>query len=119
MNAETLVRTWFDRWTTGDFMHLPITDDFTHTSPFGTITGKPAYLDLVRQNTDKFLGQTFTLHDALYAADKACVRYTARQGDSFSLDVSEWYYLRDGLIQKIVAYYHIGEVRQERELQGA
>jgi hypothetical protein len=47
----------------------------------------------------------------------ACVRYTAKQGKDFVLKVSEWYYLDKGLIAEIFAYYHIGEVRKERQLK--
>ncbi len=116
MKSKELIEKWFALWKSGDFENLPITDDFRHTSPFGTISGKAAYLELVRKNKDKFLGYVFDLHDGLYDDDRACVRYTGRQGDDFSLDVSEWYYLNDGLIQEIVAYYHIGEIREDRVL---
>ncbi|MCB0528540.1 MAG: nuclear transport factor 2 family protein [Lewinellaceae bacterium] len=117
MHSEQLVKRWFEKWSTGDFLDLPVTDNFKHTSPFGTIDGKEKYLDLVRQNRDKFLGYTFAIHDGLYGAGKACVRYTARQGNGFSLDVSEWYYIKGDLIEEIVAYYHIGELREERKLK--
>ena len=117
MNTRSLVKQWFEKWENGDYLDLPISENFRHTSPFGTIEGKKAYLDLVRENEDKFLGQTFDLHDGIYEHDRACVRYTAKQGREFSLDVSEWYYFRDNLIERIVAYYHIGEVRDERKLQ--
>ena len=113
---KDIVRQWFEKWQSGDYIHLPITNDFTHTSPFGTISGKKAYLDIVKENKDKFLGQSFEIHDELYETDRACVRYTAHQGDQFSLDVSEWFYVKDGLIKKIVAYYHIGEIRDERKI---
>lgn len=116
MNAKILVTTWFDKWQTGDFLSLPITEDFKHTSPFGTIDGKQAYMQLVKDNKDKFLGYNFEVHDAMYGENNACVRYTAVQGD-FNLDVSEWYYIKEGLIEEIVAYYHIGEIREERQLK--
>jgi len=117
MNSENLVKLWFDKWEKGDYLNLPIAEDFKHTSPFGIISGKRRYLGLVKDNEDKFLGQTFELHDGIYEHDRACVRYTARQGQNFSLDVSEWYYIKNNLIEEIVAYYHIGEIRDERKLQ--
>ena len=117
MNTKTLVNDWFDKWDKGDFPELPIAENFRHTSPFGTIEGKKAYLDLVRDNKDKFLGYRFEIHDGIYEKDRACVRYTARQGEDFRLDVSEWYYVKGSLIEEIAAYYHIGEIRQERELE--
>ena len=117
METEDLVRQWFEKWEKGDYQELPISENFQHTSPFGTITGRQSYLELVKKNEDKFLGQTFEIHDGIYSPDKASVRYTAKQGNDFRLEVSEWYFVRDGLIRKIIAYYHIGEIRNERKLK--
>lgn len=119
MELKDLVQQWFEKWDSGDYLNLPIAENFKHTSPFGTIEGKQAYLDLVKENKDKFLGQTFDLHDSIYEKDRACVRYTAKQGKDFSLDVSEWYYVKENLIEKIIAYYHIGEIRKERQLNNS
>lgn len=116
MNAEILVRKWFVCWEKGDFEQLPITNNFIHTSPYGTIEGKSTYLEIVKANRDKFLGHRFTLHDAFYGADKACVRYSAIK-EEFRLEVSEWHYIQNGMIHKIIAYYNIeGEISEERKL---
>ena len=117
MNTKEVVEKWFEKWEKGDYLHLPITDDFRHISPFGTIDGKEAYLALVSRNEDKFLGQTFILREGIYENERACVRYTARQGDDFTLEVSEWYHFDGGLIREVIAYYHIGEIRKDRELE--
>lgn len=117
MNSATLVREWFDKWESGDFRSLPIAEHFKHTSPFGVINGKARYLTIVEENQDKFLGQEFEIHDGIYEKDMACVRYTARQGKNFTLAVSEWYYIKDGVIEEIISYYHIGEVRDERKIK--
>ncbi len=115
MKIKDLIHKWFDKWEQGDFLSLPVSDDFTHTSPFGEITGKDAYLKLVEKNQDKFLGYHFIIHDEIYGEHHACVRYTAIQSEC-KLDVSEWYYIKDHLIDKIISYYHIGEIREERKL---
>ncbi len=116
MKTKAIVLDWFQKWEDGHFRDLPLTEDFRHTSPFGTIEGKAAYLHIVENNREKFLGQTFEIHDGFYGDSHACVRYTARQGADFSLDVSEWYYFEGQLIKRIEAYYHIGEIRTERQL---
>ncbi len=117
MNTETIVRRWFALWESGDFRDLPLADNFRHTSPFGTTEGKETYLQLVESNRDKFLGYQFEIHDAIFEEGRACLRYTAWQGEAFSLDVSEWHYLKGELIEEVVAYYHIGEIREERVLE--
>ena len=116
MNSKELVLNWFACWEDGRVHELPISEDFEHISPFGTIQGKDAYLDLVLKNKDKFLGYRFEIHELLYEKEKACVRYTALQGE-FSLDVSEWYEFRNDEITRIRAYYHIGEILDERKLK--
>ena len=117
MELQKLVEDWFEKWEKGDFLNLPITEDFKHTSPYGVISGKEVYTDLVAANKDKFLGHRFEIHDKIFDKESACVRYTAIQND-FTLDVSEWYYPKDGLINEIVAYYNIeGTINEERQLE--
>ncbi|GAA4278901.1 hypothetical protein [Aquimarina mytili] len=115
MNSKDLVQQWFKKWEEGDFLNLPISEKFKHTSPFGVIDGKKNYINLVQNNKDKFLGYRFNLLDEIYEKTKACVRYQAIQGD-FTLDVSEWHYFKKDLIEQIVAYYHIGEIQEDRKL---
>ena len=117
MSSQYLIKQWFSAWETGNFYDLPISENFKHTSPFGTIKGKKAYLDVIEKNQENILGYVFEIQDAIYEKNKACVRYKGRQGDAFSLDVSEWYYIKDGLMENIVAYYHIGEIRSDRQLK--
>jgi hypothetical protein len=113
--TKEIIKDWFKKWELGDFVNLPLAEQFKHTSPFGVIKGKETYLNLVKSNKDKFLGHQFEIIDELYEDNKGCIRYKAIQGD-FSLDVSEWHYIENNLIIEIVAYYHIGEIREERKL---
>ena len=116
MEIKDLVTTWFRKWNEGDFRNIPVSDDFKHTSPYGTIDGKSAYLELVEANTDKFLGNDIVLHDEIYETDHACVRYTVSK-DDFSMEVSEWFYKGKDQIKEIIAYYNIkGEISEDRKL---
>ncbi len=112
-----LVHEWFEKWDEGDFLNLPLTDDFRHTSPYGTIEGKRNYFDLVIPNKDKFLGNEIRLHDELYEGNRGCVRYTITN-PAFTMEVSEWLYIKDGQISEIIAYYNIeGEISESRKLK--
>lgn len=104
--ASEITAKWFKAWESGDYRSIPVTEDFRHTSPYGTIVGKQPYLDLVSANEEKFLGHSFEFHDELYGDKSACVRYTARRKD-FSLEVSEWYEFEGNLIKEIISYYNI------------
>ena len=97
MDIKRLVRKWFDKWEAGDFLDIPISEHFRHTSPYGIIEGKKRYIRLVEANKDKFLGYRFELQDEIYDRDKACVRYRAIQGDCI-LEVSEWYFAKENMI---------------------
>ena len=81
---KNLINSWFKIWTNGNFHDLPITEDFEHISPYGIISGKANYMQLVEINKEKFLNHQFIIHDKLYSSEQACIRYTAVQG-SFSL----------------------------------
>ena len=116
METQSLVRSWFEKWTNGEFTSLPLADEFRHTSPYGTIQGKAAYLQLVESNRDKFLGNRFEVKDELFGSGQACVRYTMHAPE-FTMEVSEWFFIGEGLIQEIVSYYNIpGEIREDRKL---
>ena len=114
--TKDVVKDWFGKWEKGDFLNLPVSEKFRHTSPFGTINGKEEYISMVESNKDRFLGYRFEIHDEIYEKNHACVRYTGVQGE-FNLDVSEWYYVNENLIEEIVSYYHIGEIRDDRKLK--
>lgn len=114
-NIKQIVHQWFSIWESGNYRELPISANFCHISPFGTIDGKENYMDLIQANEDKFIGYKFELLDELYDMEKACVRYRCTQGD-FELEVSEWYEIKGNLISNVIAYYHIGDIRKDREL---
>jgi hypothetical protein len=118
MQVEELVHKWFNAWDEGDYMSIPVSDNFKHTSPYRTIGGKSNYLKVVEENKDKFLGNRIQIHDKLYGGQHACVRYTITNQD-FRMEVSEWIYTGNELIEKIVSYYNIeGEISDSRKLSG-
>ena len=92
-------------------MSLPLATDFSHTSPYGVVTGKDNYLKIANDNKDMFLGNTFEIHDELYTTNKACIRYTMYSKNA-SLEVTEWFYFENNLIKEIVAYYHLENERK-------
>ncbi len=115
MDIADLVDRWFKIWTNGDFENLPLAESFQHTSPYGTFQ-KKEYIQLIEANRDKFLGNSFEFHDRIITGDKACVRYTVNK-DDFTMEVTEWHYAKEGLLDKIIAYYNIeGEISESRKL---
>ena len=117
METQRLINQWFGLCQSGDYNSLPLAPNFSHTSPFGTIRGKDAYLKVISANEDKFLGYSFEILDSMHQGSTACVRYLAKQGENFQLHISEWFYTTEVAIEKIVSYYHIGEIREERRIE--
>jgi len=111
MRIQELVHQWFELWKTGNFEALPLAEDFTHTSPYGTLNSKAEYFTLADANREAFLGNTFEIHEMLFDKNRACIRYTMKSPTG-TLEVSEWIYEKDGLISKIIAYYNLEEERK-------
>ncbi len=110
-NLPRPVAEWFSCWNTGDVDNLPITDDFRHTSPFGTIETKAAYLEIVDKNREAFLGNTLTLLKQVVDGNNVCVQFQQTRDDDpdFEMTVCEWYVLDGDRIKEIESFYNIGD----------
>ncbi len=98
------VDVWFDTWERGDILNLPLSENFVHISPYGTIRGKSQYLKLVQANRDRFLGNRFIIHNRLGDGNPVCVRYTLESGNS-AMEIAEWLFLSNSGIDKDSSYY--------------
>lgn len=105
------VAQWFACWNSGNVDELPITDDFRHTSPFGTIETKARYLDIVNKNRKSFLGNKLTVLTQIVDGNVACVQFLQTRDDdpAFEMKVSEWYFLEGDRIREIESFYNIGD----------
>jgi len=112
MNADDLhpvVAQWFECWRTGNMDELPIADDFSHTSPFGTIESKQAYLAIVEKNQKEFLGNSLTVTKQIKQDNHVCVQFEQSNANTgLEMTVCEWYELDGNLIQSIRSFYNIG-----------
>ncbi|WP_298761175.1 nuclear transport factor 2 family protein [uncultured Psychroserpens sp.] len=104
-----IVKKWFDCWNNGVIEDLPIADDFSHTSPFGTITPKSEYMDIVLKNKNDFLGNTLTIIKQIQEVENVCVQFEQKNKNTgLEMTVCEWYNIKDGLIKSIHSFYNIG-----------
>ena len=103
---RTLVDTWFDAFREKDIGKLERTlaEEFVHTSPFGAIEGRQAYLNLVRENSEAFFSPTIEIIDVIAGDDSFAVRYLVDGNPA-----CDCIYARDGQITRIFSYYHVGE----------
>ena len=101
--GRMLVDDWFNAFRERDISLLKLAEDFVHTSPYGEIRGREAYLDLVRQNPEAFFSPRIDILDVLECGDRFAVRYLVDQNPA-----CDCIYVRAGRIEKIYSYYHVG-----------
>jgi ketosteroid isomerase-like protein len=100
-NAQ-VVRDYLEALVRKDYSSLPLSEDITHVSPFGTITGRKPFIEackLVVSETREII-----LQDLLEEGDSVSVRYEAVTPVR-RMPITEWYTLRNGLIARIDAYF--------------
>jgi ketosteroid isomerase-like protein len=102
--SRNVVNAWFDAFREKDISKLKLAEDFVHSSPFGEIKGRKAYLDMVRENEESFFSPKLEILDMFEDGDKFAVRYLVNGNPAF-----DCIYVGDGQISKIYSYYHVGE----------
>lgn len=102
--SRELVDSWFDAFRQKDLSKLRLADNFVHSSPFGEIKGRDAYLDLVRENAEAFFSPTLEIIDVLGSGDQFAVRYLVNGNPA-----CDCIYIEDAKISRIYSYYHYGE----------
>lgn len=103
MNRK-VVDAWLDAFREKDISKLELTEDFVHTSPFGVIRGRKAYLDMVSENPEAFFSPVLKTLDVIEGDDKFAVRYLVNKNPA-----CDCIYVRDGQISEIYSYYHVGK----------
>lgn len=104
--SRKLAEAWFEVFRNRDIDKLArlLAEDFVHTSPFGEIKPRQAYLDLVRANPQAFFSPVIEILDLFDCGDKVAVRYLVNKNPA-----CDCIYARDGQIAEIFSYYHYGE----------
>lgn len=104
-----VVKKWFHCWETGNIEELPIAEDFSHTSPFGTIATKERYLDIVNKNKKDFLGNTLTVTKQIREGNNVCVQFEQKNSNTgLEMTVCEWYVIDGDTIKEIRSFYNVG-----------
>lgn len=102
--SRALVDSWFDAFRQKDISKLILAQDFTHSSPFGVIEGRDAYLGLVKENPEAFFSPVLDVIDVIEGDGKYAVRYLVNGNPA-----CDCIYVQDGEISAIHSYYHYGE----------
>ncbi|MGA9533242.1 MAG: nuclear transport factor 2 family protein [Anaerolineales bacterium] len=102
--SRELVDMWFGAFREKDLSMLHLAEDFVHSSPFGEIHGRDAYLGMVKDNSEAFFSPTIEIIDVLGVGDRFAVRYLVSGNPA-----CDCIYVQNGEISRIYSYYHYGE----------
>lgn len=101
---EEQARNWILVWNDGDPRSLPLADDFSHTSPYGTITGRETYLDTVIPQAKQSV-MRLTVDDVLVAGPRAVVRYRMEGSGGSVTPACDWLEFTDDRLARVWSYY--------------
>jgi ketosteroid isomerase-like protein len=109
--SAALARGWIEAWIAMDIEWLrnALAPDFVHTSPFGRLEGRDAYLEAVVPLARKSVQRLEIVH-VVATGDQAAIWFEneTRAGVVPSCD---WVRVEDGLIKEIRSFYDTAAVR--------
>ena len=102
-SATALARIWIERWNDGTPDLIPLAEEFTHTSPFGRVGGRQAYLDWVKPLAAKNVTELRILR-VLPGEDAAAIHFEM-QTPKGPVECCDWVVVKDGRITEIRSFY--------------
>lgn len=109
-DAETLARTWIERWNEGTPDLIPLAENFTHTSPYGRVQGRQRYLDWVKPMAARNVTQ-LTILRTLSNSNQAVIHFEM-QTPKGPIQVCDWVVVEDCQIAEIHSFYDATELRK-------
>lgn len=102
--SRELIDSWFDAFRERDISKLRLAAHFVHSSPFGDIEGRDAYLALVEANAEAFFSPTLEIIDVIGSGSAFAVRYLIDGNPA-----CDCIYVERDEISRIHSYYHYGK----------
>ncbi len=100
---EELARAWIDGWNAGKPDEIPLSSGFTHTSPFGVMKGRDAYLAKVKPMAARNV-TSLEVVKTLGGEDDAAIWFKMMTPNGL-VQVCDWVEARDGEIVAITSFY--------------
>jgi ketosteroid isomerase-like protein len=110
-SAARLARGWIQAWNDLDMAWLrrTLAPDFVHTSPFGRLEGRNAYLATVEPLARKSV-RDLTIRDIVARGDRACIWFENRTPAGM-IPSCDWVRVEDGRIVEVRSFYDSARVR--------
>jgi len=108
-DAEKLARIWIESWIAGKPDEIPLAKDFTHSSPFGTVSGRKKYLEWVKPLADKNVASLKILK-TVGKDNEAAIWFEMKTPNSV-VQCCDWVQTKDGEIVSINSFYDATDLR--------
>jgi len=101
--AEQLARAWIQGWIDDKPDDIPLADDFTHSSPFGVVSGREKYLDWVKPLAAENV-VSLKIIKTLAQGNEAVIWFEMESPNGV-VPSCDWVKVRDGKIVAIQSFY--------------
>ena len=101
--AVQLAKTWIEAWNEGKPDDIPLAENFTHSSPFGTVSGREKYLNWVKPLAAKNVASLKIIR-ILGDENEAAVWFEMKTQGSVVRTV-DWLQTQGGEISSITSFY--------------
>lgn len=120
-----LARGWIEAWIRMDldWLRERLATDFVHTSPFGRLEGRDAYLETVEPMARASV-MSLVILDVIADGDRAVVRFENRTPHGV-VETCDWVRVEDDRLQEIRSFYDPTPIRdalspeEQRRLGGS
>ncbi len=102
-SATKLARIWIEKWNEGNPDSIPLHDDFTHSSPFGVVSGREKYLAWVKPLAADNVTD-LRINRIIGDNDQAAIYFEMNTPGAW-VPVVDWLDIKDGKILKIQSFY--------------
>ncbi len=108
-DAERLAREWIEGWIRGTPDEIPLATGFTHSSPFGRVSGRKEYLEWVKPLAAKNVASLKILKAVGSEAEAAIwFEMTTPNG---TVPCCDWVEVKNGEILAVTSFYDATDLR--------
>lgn len=107
--AERLARSWIDGWNAGKPDDIQLAAGFTHSSPFGTVSGREKYLAWVKPLAAQNV-TSLKIHKTVGSGNEAAIWFEMMTPNGL-VQCCDWVEVSNGEIVAITSFYDASGLR--------
>ena len=107
---EELAKAWIEGWIAGKPEDIPLAEEFTHSSPFGVVSGRTKYLEWVKPLSAKNVNSLKIIR-TLGGENEAAIWFEMQTPKGLVL-CCDWLHTKEGKIISIQSFYDATSLRE-------